>query len=101
VVLRRWAAGFHGADGVVDFQQELADDKAMLEEISGMHTARKEKKNKKDKGEKKEKKDKSEKKKKSDRKDLEKRDSAENMTLASTNASGFAGDSFSTPESNK
>ena len=35
IVLRRWAAGFQGADGVVEFQNERADKKDGLAERSG------------------------------------------------------------------
>jgi hypothetical protein len=35
IVLRRWAAGFQGADGVVEFQHERADKKDGLAERSG------------------------------------------------------------------
>ena len=92
IVLRRWAKGFHGADGVIEFQDELADKKEELAEMVGVQSARKERKDKSSKKEKKVKKDKSEKKKKSDRDKLEKKDSAERIDVVPSTA--FDGDSF-------
>ena len=92
IVLRRWAKGFHGADGVIEFQDELADKKDELAEMVGVQSARKERKEKSSKKEKKEKKDKSDKKKKSEREKLEKKDSAERIDVVPSTA--FDGDSF-------
>ena len=41
IVLRRWAEGYQGADGVIGFQHKLADKKEELAEMSGVGKERK------------------------------------------------------------